>query len=98
MIGTANTGGSKVQDQLFGAGKSSRDKYVELVVGRPGLGALVKYEIVVLLSQAVPGALGLLLRKMLYPSLLGSRSGPLHVLRPRVRARCLRLLPLDPPG
>ena len=72
MIGTANTGGSKVQDQLFGAGKSSRDKYVELVVGRPGLGALVKHETVVLLSQAVPGALGLLLRKMLYPSLLGS--------------------------
>jgi len=72
LIGTANTGGSKVQDQLFGTGKSSRDKYVELVVGRPGLGALVKHETIVLLSQAVPGALGLLLRKMLYPSLLGS--------------------------
>ena len=67
-----NTGGSKVQTQLFSPGKSSREKYVELVVGRPGLGALLKHEAVVLASQAVPGALGLALRKALYPLLLGS--------------------------
>jgi acetyltransferase-like isoleucine patch superfamily enzyme len=67
-----NTDGSKVQAQLFSPGKSSRDKYVELVVGRPGLGALVKHEVVVLASQSVPGALGLALRKALYPLLLGS--------------------------
>jgi acetyltransferase-like isoleucine patch superfamily enzyme len=72
LIGTVNTGGSKVQAQLFAPGKSSRARYVELVVGRPGLGALVTHEIVVLLAQARPGALGLVLRKMLYPWLLGS--------------------------
>jgi acetyltransferase-like isoleucine patch superfamily enzyme len=45
---------------------------VELVVGRPGIGALLAHELVVLISQAVPGALGLALRKALYPLLLGS--------------------------
>ncbi|RPI57074.1 MAG: acyltransferase, partial [Acidobacteria bacterium] len=43
-----------------------------LIVGRRGLGALVKHELVVMLSQHVPGALGLVLRKSLYPLLLGS--------------------------
>src|SRR5260370_19581979 len=51
---------------------SSRDKYSSLVVGRPGLAALLKYELVVTLAQARAGALGLLLRKRLYPLLLGS--------------------------
>jgi acetyltransferase-like isoleucine patch superfamily enzyme len=65
-------GPPRVQDQLFAPGRSSREKYAELVVGRPGLGALLKYELVVMLAQARPGALGLALRKTLYPSLLGS--------------------------
>jgi acetyltransferase-like isoleucine patch superfamily enzyme len=64
--------GSKIQDQLFAAGKSSRAKYAELVVGRPGLGALVTYELVVMIAQARAGAFGLALRKVLYPTLLGS--------------------------
>ena len=42
------------------------------MVGRPGLGALIKYELVVLVAQALPGALGLALRKLMYPWLLGS--------------------------
>jgi len=62
----------KAQDQLFAPGKSSRAKYMELVVGRPGLGALLKYELVVTLAQPRAGALGLALRKALYPLLLGS--------------------------
>jgi acetyltransferase-like isoleucine patch superfamily enzyme len=62
----------KAQDQLFAPGKSSRTKYMELVVGRPGLGALLKYELVVTLAQPRAGALGLALRKALYPLLLGS--------------------------
>jgi acetyltransferase-like isoleucine patch superfamily enzyme len=62
----------RAQDQLFGAGQSARQKYAALVVGRPGLGALLHYELVQLLSQHVPGALGLVLRKTLYPSLLGA--------------------------
>jgi acetyltransferase-like isoleucine patch superfamily enzyme len=62
----------KAQDQLFAPGKSSRAKYVELVVGRPGLGALLKYELIVMCAQSRPGALGLAIRKALYPMLLGS--------------------------
>jgi acetyltransferase-like isoleucine patch superfamily enzyme len=62
----------RVQDQLFATGKSSRRKYAELVVGRDSLGALLKYEFVVMLAQARTGAAGLVLRKTLYPWLLGS--------------------------
>ncbi len=62
----------KAQEQLFASGKSSRAKYAELVVGQPGFGALLKYELVVMLSQARAGAFGLALRKALYPSLLGA--------------------------
>lgn len=62
----------RAQDQLFDPRQSARDKYTSLVVGRPGWGALVHHEIVMLLAQAVPGALGLVLRKALYPSLLGA--------------------------
>jgi acetyltransferase-like isoleucine patch superfamily enzyme len=63
---------ARAQDQLFAPGKSSREKYAELVVGRPGLPALLKHEVVVMLAQAQPGAVGLVLRKWLYPLLLGS--------------------------
>jgi acetyltransferase-like isoleucine patch superfamily enzyme len=62
----------RAQDQLFRDRGGARAKYSALVVGRPGLAALLKYEAVVLLSQAVPGALGLALRKTCYPWLLGA--------------------------
>ena len=62
----------KAQEQLFASGSSARQKYAALIIGRPGLGALVRYEVVAMLSQACPGALGLVLRKALYPLLLGS--------------------------
>ncbi|MEO8259887.1 MAG: DapH/DapD/GlmU-related protein, partial [Acidobacteriota bacterium] len=63
---------AKAQDQLFAPGRSSRAKYADLVVGRPGLGALLKHELIVSLAQARVGAWGLVLRKALYPFLLGS--------------------------
>ena len=62
----------RAQDQLFEAGRSSREKYAALVVGRPGLAALIRYELVVAIAQARVGALGLVLRKRLYPWLLGA--------------------------
>ena len=62
----------RAQDQLFERGSSARDKYARLVVGRAGLGALLKHEAVIMCSQHVPGALGFALRKLLYPMLLGS--------------------------
>ena len=65
------TGISRVQDELSAPGASARQKYTRLVIGRDGLGALLLYEFVQLASQWVPGALGLVLRKQLYPWLLG---------------------------
>jgi acetyltransferase-like isoleucine patch superfamily enzyme len=62
----------RAQEQLFDRKRSAREKYAELVIGQPGWGPLLMYEIVVLLSQHVPGALGFALRKSLYPSLLGA--------------------------
>jgi acetyltransferase-like isoleucine patch superfamily enzyme len=62
----------KAQEQLFAPGTSSRAKYAALVVGRPGLGSLLKYELIVMFAQSWPGALGLVIRKALYPMLLGS--------------------------
>ena len=51
---------------------SALSKYQELVVGSRSLGRLILYEIVVTLTSGVPGALGLVLRKLAYPWLLGS--------------------------
>ncbi|MDQ3348931.1 MAG: acyltransferase [Acidobacteriota bacterium] len=62
----------RAQDQLFDRRTSAREKYASLVVGRPGWRALLAHEAVTLLSQQVPGALGLVLRKALYPVLLGA--------------------------
>src|SRR5215475_12603786 len=69
---TASIPIARVQDQLFDNRPIGRAKYSALIVGRPGLGALLKYELVVSLAQARAGALGLALRKALYPSLLGA--------------------------
>jgi acetyltransferase-like isoleucine patch superfamily enzyme len=63
---------SRAQEQLFAPHKSNRAKYAELVIGRPGIGALVKYELIVTVAQPRAGAIGLALRKALYPRLLGS--------------------------
>jgi acetyltransferase-like isoleucine patch superfamily enzyme len=73
--GSSKTPGADVRitdiQREFGAGRSRRERYTDLVVGQPGLWALVKYEVVLLLSAWVPGALGLFLRSKLYPLILG---------------------------
>ena len=63
---------SRAQDDLFRPGVSARAKYQALVVGRPGLAALLRHELVTTIAQPRAGALGLLLRKVLYPRLLGA--------------------------
>jgi acetyltransferase-like isoleucine patch superfamily enzyme len=62
----------RAQDQLFDSRQSAREKYASLVVGRPGWGPLIQHEVITLVSQNVPGALGFVLRKALYPALLGA--------------------------
>jgi acetyltransferase-like isoleucine patch superfamily enzyme len=61
----------KVRKVLAGNHRSKLQRYQELVIGRIGLGALIRYELAALLSSGVPGALGLFLRSKLYPPLLG---------------------------
>ena len=61
-----------IQRELFDERRSKVDKYRDLVIGRPGLGALILFELVTLASSWVPGALGLFLRSKLYPLVLGS--------------------------
>ena len=70
MAGSENI--PRAQDQLFAKGTSARAKYASLVIGKTDFGSLLKYELIVTLTQGCPGALGLALRKALYPSLLGS--------------------------
>ena len=62
----------RAQDDLFKPGMSAREKYSALVVGRPGWLNLIAYELIVVMTQSVPGAIGLALRQTLYPSLLGA--------------------------
>jgi acetyltransferase-like isoleucine patch superfamily enzyme len=61
-----------VPGTLFDARRSKVARYVDLVVGERGWGALVRYELVMLVASWVPGALGLALRARLYPWLLGA--------------------------
>ena len=56
---------SKVTDKK----KSPLQKYQDTVLGRPGIGYLLKFELIMLLCCWVPAALGFLLRKILYKSL-----------------------------
>lgn len=62
----------RTPDQLFDPRRSAVQKYGDLVVGRPGFVSLLRHEFIVLVSQPVPGALGLALRRWLYPRLLGA--------------------------
>ena len=50
----------------------TREKYAALVVGRADWPSLIAHEFVTLASQNIPGALGLVLRRALYPLLLGA--------------------------
>ena len=50
---------------------SALSKYQALVVGRGGWWALLRYELITTFCTAMPGALGLVLRKVFYPRLLG---------------------------
>ncbi len=61
-----------IQDALKDRKVSTLAKYQDLFVGSRSLGRLILYELVVTLTSWVPGALGLLLRKLTYPWLLGS--------------------------
>jgi acetyltransferase-like isoleucine patch superfamily enzyme len=60
----------EIQKELFAPGKSKAAKYADLVIGRRGPGALLRYELIVMTAANRSGALGLWLRSRLYPLLL----------------------------
>jgi len=66
-----NNGKTKLQSSLTNSNISPLRKYQNLVVGLPGLGALIKYEFLTSLLGPLPGAAGLVLRKKFYKSLFG---------------------------
>ena len=58
-----------VLKSLNRSGTSARQKYESFFVGRPGLWALLRYELAATALAPMPGAFGLFLRKTLYPGL-----------------------------
>jgi len=61
-----------IQRDLFSGNKSALRKYQDLVVGKRSLPALLKYEFCCTCLSGIPGALGLVLRRLFYPWLLGT--------------------------
>lgn len=61
-----------IQQELFDERRSKFQRYGDLFVGRPGIVAFLKYELITALCSWIPGAAGLFLRAKLYPWLLGA--------------------------
>jgi len=61
-----------IQTAMAASSSSALRKYQDLVVGSRRLSRLLLYEATALLATWVPGALGLALRRLAYPRLLGA--------------------------
>lgn len=61
-----------IQEAMGEKGRSALRKYQDLVVGSRSLLRLLLHELVITFTSWVPGALGLVLRRLGYPLLLGS--------------------------
>lgn len=61
-----------IQDSMRAPRRTALEKYQDLVVGHRDFGRLLLYELVATLTSWVPGALGLVLRRIAYPWVLGS--------------------------
>lgn len=60
-----------LHEQLTDSNKSTFQRYQDLALGSSSIWYLLKYELIMLLTSWVPGALGLALRKLFYPRILG---------------------------
>jgi serine acetyltransferase len=60
-----------IKEKIFEENKSQVNKYQDIIVGKRGLATLILYELIMLFTSWVPGALGLFLRGRFYPLLLG---------------------------
>jgi len=63
--------GVGIQEAARDAKRSLLAKYQDLVVGSRSLGKLLLYELVMTMTSWVPGAIGLALRKLCFPLVLG---------------------------
>lgn len=61
-----------IQEAFGDPKRSALSKYQDMVVGSRDLSRLLLYELVITLTSWIPGALGLVLRGITYPWLLGS--------------------------
>jgi len=61
-----------LQDQLQDGSQSAFSRYQAIAIGTDSVWYLIKFELIMLLFSRIPGALGLLLRKWFYPTILGS--------------------------
>jgi len=61
-----------LHDQLNDQSKSTMQRYQELALGTSSIWYLLKFELIMLVASWVPGALGLVLRKFLYPQIIGT--------------------------
>ena len=63
---------TELQAALQDPGEGAFSIYRKMAVGKPGLWALIRYELIVLMIGHLPGALGYACRRLFYPLLLGS--------------------------
>ena len=63
--------GKLLHEQLTDVHTSAMKRYQSLAIGTDSLWYLIKYELIVMFVSWLPGALGLVLRKFLYPRILG---------------------------
>ena len=59
-----------LHQQLTNTDKSAMRRYQDIALGTSSIWYLIKFELIMLLSSWVPGALGVVLRKLLYPRIL----------------------------
>jgi acetyltransferase-like isoleucine patch superfamily enzyme len=69
MSEQANRESVRIQQEVTSGMKSKLTLYSDLIVGKRGFWALIKYELIMLFCSRTPGALGLFLRARLYPCL-----------------------------
>ncbi len=62
----------KIQQSMATGNQSAISRYMDLVVGQRSWIKLVLFELVMMISQKRAGALGLVLRKIMYPWVLGA--------------------------
>jgi len=72
MLVDMKTESVRIQQEMARESKSSLSGYQDLIVGQSGWWPLIKYELIVFFCSIMPGALGLFLRSIFYPCLLGS--------------------------